>query len=67
MLEFYEDYNIERFLAAEKRYEKMFNMVGIGEEEYNKIVGAHDKRKAELYLIEKYYRSRLFNKDCGSC
>jgi hypothetical protein len=24
-------------------------MVGIGEEEYNKIVKAHDKRKAELY------------------
>ena len=49
MLEFYEDCNIERFLAAEKRYEKMLNMVGIGEEDYNKIVEAHDKRKAELY------------------
>jgi len=49
MLEFYEDCNIERFLAAEKRYEKMLNMVGIGEEDYNKIVEAHDRRKAELY------------------
>ena len=49
MLEFYEDCNIDRFLAAEKRYEKMLNSVGIGEEEYNKIVEAHDKRKAELY------------------
>jgi hypothetical protein len=49
MLEFYEDCNLERFLAAEKKYEKVLNMVGIGEEEYNKIVKAHDKRKAELY------------------
>ena len=49
MLEFYEDCNLERFLAAEKKYEKVLNMVGIGEEEYNKIVEAHDKRKAELY------------------
>ena len=49
MLEFYEDCNIERFLAAEKRYEKMLNSVGLGEPEYNKIVEAHDKRKAELY------------------
>ena len=49
MLEFYEDCNLERFLAAEKKYEKVLNMVGIGEEEYNKIVKAHDKRKGELY------------------
>jgi hypothetical protein len=49
MLEFYEDCNMERFLAAEKRYEKMINSVGIGEPEYNKIVEAHDTRKAELY------------------
>lgn len=48
MLEFYEDCNLERFLAAEKKYEKVLNMVGIGEEEYNKIVEAHDKRKKEL-------------------
>lgn len=48
MLEFYEDCNLERFLAAEKKYEKVLNMVGIGEEEYNKIVDAHDKRKKEL-------------------
>lgn len=48
MLEFYEDCNMERFLAAEKRYEKMLNTVGLGEPEYNKIVEAHDKRKAEL-------------------
>ena len=49
MLEFYEDCDLKRFLAAEKRYEKMLNSVGIGEEEYNKIVEAHDKRKSELY------------------
>ena len=49
MLEFYEDCNLERFLAAEKKYEKVLNMVGIGEDEYNKIIEAHDKRKAELY------------------
>lgn len=49
MLEFYEDCNLERFIAAEKKYEKVLNMVGIGEEDYNKIVEAHDKRKAELY------------------
>jgi hypothetical protein len=49
MLEFYEDCNLERFLAAEKKYEKVLNMVGIGEDEYAKIVEAHDKRKAELY------------------
>ena len=48
MLEFYEDCNLERFLAAEKKYEKVLNMVGICEEEYNKIVDAHDKRKKEL-------------------
>jgi len=49
MLEFYEDCNLERFLAAEKKYEKVLNMVGMGEDEYAKIVEAHDKRKAELY------------------
>tara|TARA_B100000459_G_scaffold3044_1_gene2004 strand:+ start:2355 stop:2945 length:591 start_codon:yes stop_codon:yes gene_type:complete len=49
MLEFYEDCNLERFLAAEKKYEKVLNMVGIGEDDYNKIIEAHDKRKAELY------------------
>ena len=49
MLTFYENCNAERFLAAEKKYEKMLNSVGIGENEYAKIVEAHDKRKAELY------------------
>ena len=50
LLEFYEDCNLERFEQAEKKYVKVLNMVGIGEEQYNQIVEAHDKRKKELGL-----------------
>tara|TARA_R100000329_G_C7598613_1_gene212296 strand:+ start:292 stop:882 length:591 start_codon:yes stop_codon:yes gene_type:complete len=48
MLEFYEDCNAERFEKAEPKYKKLLNTVGIGEEMYDKIVEAHDKRKKEL-------------------
>ena len=50
MLEFYEDCTLERFVYAEKKYEKILNMVGIGEEDYERVRAAHNKRKKELGL-----------------
>ena len=50
MLDFYENCNEQRFEAAEPKYVKLLNTVGLGEPEYEKMKEAHDKRKLELQL-----------------
>ena len=50
MLDFYDNCNAQRFEAAEPKYVKLLNTVGLGEPEYEKMKEAHDKRKVELQL-----------------
>lgn len=50
MLTFYENCEAKHFVAAEAKYQKVLNAVGITEEQYNAIVEAHDKRKLELMI-----------------
>ena len=45
---FYENCNAENFEKGEKKYQKLLNAVGISEDDYNRLVEAHDKRKLEL-------------------
>ena len=50
LVAFYENCTAEKFVAAETKYEKMLNSTSINEDQYNRMVEAHDKRKLELMI-----------------
>ena len=50
LVAFYENCDAEKFAAAEKKYKSMINNITINEEQYDRMVEAHDKRKMELML-----------------
>ena len=47
---FYEDCNMDKFIANEKRYKNLLNSADITEPQYNAVVEAHNKRKVELTI-----------------
>ena len=47
---FYEDCNMDKFIANEKRYKSLLNSADITEPQYNAVVEAHNKRKVELMI-----------------
>ncbi len=47
---FYEDCNMDKFIANEKRYKNLLNSADITEPQYEAVVEAHNKRKVELMI-----------------
>lgn len=50
LISFYENCDIKKFMAAEDKYKKMLNSAVITENQYERMVEAHDKRKVELMI-----------------
>ena len=50
LISFYENCDSEKFVAAEDKYKKMLNSAVITENQYERMVEAHDKRKLELMI-----------------
>lgn len=50
LITFYENCDSEKFAAAEGKYKKMINSADITENQYDRMVEAHDKRKLELMI-----------------
>jgi len=49
-ISFYQNCNKQRFLEFENRYNKLLNMIGLEEHQYQEIMETHDKRKEELKI-----------------
>jgi hypothetical protein len=47
---FYENCDAEKFEQGEKKYKSLINAVGLSEEDFNRVVEAHDKRRLELQI-----------------